>query len=133
MKVTVSSQDLYFIHNYRNYDMFTNILLKYQQKTLTIEDILKFNIEFNVRSNWKRSLEMLAVLLGNYDFFIYVSYLSIEKYKSPSDSVTAVSLSIEMGNLCFLKFLSNHEQHLDANEHQVHQITIQFCHKLDNY
>ena len=105
MKVTVSSQDLYFIHNYRNYDMFTNILLKYQQKTLTIEDILKFNIEFNVRSNWKRSLEMLAVLLGNYDFFIYVSYLSIEKYKSPSDSVTAVSLSIEMGNLCFLKFL----------------------------
>jgi ankyrin repeat protein len=50
---------------------------------------------------------MLAVLLGNYDFFIYVSNLSIEKYKSPSDSATAVSLSIEMGNLCFLKILSN--------------------------
>jgi hypothetical protein len=50
---------------------------------------------------------MLAVLLSNYDFFIYVSNLSIEKYKSPSDSATAVSLSIEMGNLCFLKILSN--------------------------
>ena len=44
MKVTVSHQDIYFIHNYRNYDMFTNILLKYKQRTLNIEDILKFNI-----------------------------------------------------------------------------------------